>query len=246
MAQGYQYSDWINAVAALLSYDSTITNAASVTPSSFAPFNTMYPRVIEYAEQRIYRELDLLHTRITDTGAATPNSRAFTLPTGKGVYVKLEQVAVFIGGVRQPPMLPVAKEGLEQFFPSDAPIGAPSVPTMWCPVDQTTILIGPSPDIGYTLETFGTQRPAPLSSINTTTFLTLNLPDVFLAATMIFWTGYQRDFGAQADDPKMAQSWENQYTTLLRSAEVEETLKKFAGPGWSARMPSPIASPPQT
>lgn len=244
---GYAFSDWINAVAVLLEYDNTIVTAGSASPSSSAAFNTMYPRAIEYAEQRIYRELDLLFTRVTDaTGSLTANSRKFTLPIDQGVYVVLEQLALFVSNVRQPPMLPVSKEALENFYPSDTAPATPSVPTMWAPVDQKTVLVAPPPDIGYMVECFGTQRPAPLSAANTTTFLTQYLPDLFLACSMIFWTGYQRDFGAQSDDPKMAQSWETQYQTLMKSAGIEEARKKWQGPGWSSRLPSPIASPPQT
>lgn len=240
------YTDWINAVATLLSYDSTITNASSATPSTYGPFNLMIQRAIEYGEQRLYRELDLLVTRVSDSGTATAGQRSFSLPMNGGTYVVLEQVAAVVGGVQQSPMLPMSKEALEAFYPSDTPIVSPSVPTMWCPVDQTSILVAPPPDIGYTLKTFGTKRPAPLSAANTTTFLTIALPDLFLCATMIFWSGYQRDFGAQSDDPKVAQSWESQYQLLNKSAEVEEARKKFYGPGWSARNPSPLATPPQT
>lgn len=268
---GYIFSDWISAVAVLLEYDNTITNPSLAAPSTSNAFNTIYPRAIEYAEQRIYRELDLLFTRVTDNGAATPATRAFTLPTNKGNFVVLEQVSVTVGTVRQPPLLPVSKDALDQLWPDDLAFeylvtdqgqlvltdnGQPiivgagsndtSIPLVWCQVDQETILLGPPPDLAYIITCFGTQRPAPLSAINTSTFLTQFLPDLFLAASMVFWAGYQRDFGSQSDDPKMAQSWETQYGLLMKSGAVEEARKKWQGPGWSSRLPSPIASPPQT
>jgi hypothetical protein len=247
MALGYSYSEWINAVAVLLQYDGTITDAASASPSSNAAFNIAYPRAIEYAEQRIYREVDLLLTRVTDrTGALTPDSRTFTLPTDQGVYVVLEQLAVFVGGVRQPPLLPMAKEALEAMWPSDTAPAAPSVPTFWCPVDQVSVLVAPAPDIAYTVECFGTQRPAPLSAANTTTFLTTYLPDLFLAGSLVWWYGFQRDFGGMSSDPQTAVSWESQFQTLLKSADVEEARKKWSSQGWTSRTPAPLATPPQT
>ena len=51
------------------------------------------------------------------------------------------------------------------------------------------------------------------------------------AASAIFLMGYQRDFGAQSDDPAAAQSWENQYEKLLMGANAEEMRRKFAAPG---------------
>lgn len=269
---GYTFSEWISAIAVLLEYDNTITNPAAAAPSTSSAFNTIYPRAIEYAEQRIYRELDLLMTRVTDFAVAMPATRLFTLPTNTGIFVVLEQVSISVGLIKQPPLLPVSKDALDAIWPNDLnflyladdqgnyittdlgqliqlgpdPSNPVSVPALWAQVDQKTILLGPAPDQGYVVTCFGTQRPTPLSSTNPVTILTQFLPDLFLAATMIFFTGYQRDFGAQSDDPKMAQSWESQYQALMKSAAVEEARKKWQGPGWSSRLPSPIASPPQT
>jgi hypothetical protein len=95
-------------------------------------------------------------------------------------------------------------------------------------LSDQTIIFGPWPDKAYVVEVVGTIRPAPLSPTNTSTFLTNWLPDLFIAASMIFVTGYQRDFGAQSDDPNAAKSWDNEYSKLLASAGAEEMRKKFA------------------
>jgi hypothetical protein len=39
---------------------------------------------------------------------------------------------------------------------------------------------------------------------STTTILSLYVPDLFVAAAMIFMAGYQKDFGSQSDDPQAA------------------------------------------
>jgi hypothetical protein len=62
-------------------------------------------------------------------------------------------------------------------------------------------------------------------------------------ASMIFVSGYQRNFGRQSDDPAMSQSYESQYQALLRGATVEEYRKKFAASGWTSISPSPVATP---
>ena len=51
---------------------------------------------------------------------------------------------------------------------------------------------------------------------------------------MVFASGYQKNFGSQSDDPKMAMSWEDQYQKLMASANAEELRKKWAGPGWTS------------
>jgi hypothetical protein len=66
-----------------------------------------------------------------------------------------------------------------------------------------------------------------------------------IAAGMIFAAGYMRDFGSQADDPKMAQSWEAQYGNLMKSASVDAMRMQFESQGWTSQSPSPLPSPPR-
>jgi hypothetical protein len=80
-----------------------------------------------------------------------------------------------------------------------------------------------------------------MSVTNPVTFLTQYLPDLLVAAGMIFASGYMRDFGSQSDNPQQSNSWESQYQTLFKSANLLELRKKFAGPGWTSLSSLPIA-----
>ena len=51
--------------------------------------------------------------------------------------------------------------------------------------------------------------------------------DLLIAASMVWVTGYQRNFGAQGNDPQYASSWEGQYQIAFKSANVEELRKKW-------------------
>src|SRR5262249_9543356 len=112
-------------------------------------------------------------------------------------------------------------------------------------VSATQLVLGAAPHQAYTTEQYGTFRPAPLSSGNSSTWLTQNVPELMIAATMVFAAGYMRDFGAQSDDPRMAQSWETQYQALFKSANTDELRKKYQSAAWSHDGPSPIATPPR-
>ena len=101
-------------------------------------------------------------------------------------------------------------------------------------VTDQSIVMAPSPGAAFAVEVIGNIRPTPLSATNTTTFLASYLPDLFFAASMIFVSGWQKNFGAQADDPRMAMSWETQYQGLLSSAKIEELRKKYAASFGSA------------
>lgn len=82
-----QYADWINAVAAMLEYSANVTDAAAApdtdeTPTNNEDFNNLIPRAIDYTENRLQRDLDLLATIVTTpTGLMVPNQRLQTLPS---------------------------------------------------------------------------------------------------------------------------------------------------------------------
>lgn len=153
---------------------------------------------------------------------------------GNGLYIVATQVSVVVGGVTQPPLEPTTRDFLEFAWPDDASPGANIPPVQWCPVDQSTILVGPSPDQAYPFKAVGTMRFPQLSYINTQNFLTLNVPDLYVAASMVFFAELQRDADFVA-------SWEKKYQGLLGSAAVEETRKRYAN--LSPSPSNPAAAP---
>jgi hypothetical protein len=218
--------------------------------SSDPNFQTMLPGMIDYAEQRLYRELDLIYTRVTDaTGSCTAGNNLFQLPTSIGTFLVVEQVNVFvssISGVGTATSVPLVNTSVDFI---DLTYGSGSfvtnIPEFFAMRDNANILLGPTPISSFQIQIRGTQRPAALSASNSSTILTQMLPDAFIAASMVFGSGYMRDFGSQSDNPQMAQSWEGQYTKLMQSANVEELRKKYQSQGWTNQIPSPIATPPR-
>lgn len=212
-------------------------------------FAAVLPAAITYAENRILRDLDLLSTRVTDdTGKLTQNRRQFILPTDVGTFIVLEVLRPIVAGVYGQPLLPASRETIDMLYPSERAPSQPSVPQFWAPIDQATVIVGPAPDQGYSMSCFGTQRPATLDVKNATgTFISTQLSDVFLAAEMSWlFGGFQRNWSPQADDPATALGWEAEYTRLISPALIEECRKKLQANGWTGRLPSPIATPPQS
>lgn len=252
------YSDYVSALAALLAQTQTITDPALAAPSSVPDFNTILPRGIEFAELMMYRDpdLDFLATRTTDISTnCTPNQRELLLPAQIVIPISLNVITPASassadGGTRNNVEI-VQKAFMDAFFSTVAPTTTPSIPAYCALIAENnatlakTAVLGPTPDQAYVCEWFGTFRPVPLSSTNTSTFLSLYLPDLFLSASMIFWSGYQRNFGAQSDDPKMAMSWSMLYGEQKKNASVEEARKKSQGTGWTAFAPTPVATPPR-
>lgn len=234
----YTYSTWLAAVANTTVIDPSDSNFLAEVPSS-----------IDYAEGRLYRELDLLSTVVRDTGTLSTGTRTFTLPSNLGRFVVTNGFNVITpvgttnpdGGTRNQ-LVPCSRDVLDMLWPSTT--GA-AVPALYAMITDQEIIVGPAPDSAYTIECVGTIRPTPLSATNTSTFLTTYLPDLWFAATMIFWSGYQRNYGAQSDDARMAVSWSSEYDKLFASANVEEMRKKYSSGQWGSLQPTPLATPPR-
>ena len=234
------YSQYISQISAITVISSTDPN-----------FTIVIPGMIDYAEQRLYREGDFLTTYITDTSTnVVANNRIFNYPTGTGTFLVIDQINVLTpagatsSNADRVPLQVASKQFIDMVYPSNTT--AIGVPTFFAPATATYCTLGPIPDQSYNVEVIGTQRPTPLSSNNSSTFLTNTLPDLFIAASMIYMSGYMRNFGSQADDPQMAQSWSGQYDKLFASANVEELRKKYQSQGWQAQTPNAIATPPRT
>ncbi len=201
-------------------------------PVSNAAFQAILPTIIDQAEQTIYRDLQLLSTIIRDaTGVTTPDQRRFTLPTANGIFVVLKSVNI-INGTSRTPCVKISREVMDALYPDDT--GTPGVtPRYYAPESgdsssfSPTILLGPAPVTTLNVECIGNVRPTPLSAVNDTTFLSSQLPDLMLAAAVVSGTGYQRNWGAQADDPKIALSWQDTYKQRLANASGEETMRKY-------------------
>lgn len=216
-----------------------------IVQSSDPNFQTLLPGCIDYAEQRIYRDVDFVFTTVVDQTAVTSSGqRTVTLPS---TWVVVEEVNVFSSagttaatGSRVP-LTQTSREFINVVYPSNSSFNG--TPQYWNLLSQSQIIVGPVPDGAYNVEIIGTQRPVPLSQSNSSTFLTAYLPDLFMAASLVFAFGYQRDFGGQSDQGQASQSWEMQYQALLKSAMTEEARKKFEAEGWTPQQPSALATP---
>ena len=208
-------------------------------------FQTMLPNSIDYSELSIYRDVDFLsaHGNVT-LGNATIGTATQTIPSS---VVGLEELYFGASNTPVSPMSQAAIRAIYSSTPSGPPqyfavIGA-AAGSDWTP--GLTVLLGPAPDQTYPLTGYGWQREATLSATHPTTFISVNLPDLFWSCAMIFWSSYLKNFGAASDQPQMAVSWEQEYQRLLKGAQVEEARKRFASQGWQAQSPAPLAAQPR-
>jgi len=240
-----------------LTYSTYVTQIAemAVVDPTDANFLTILPMMLDYAELRICRDLDLVFTSASLSGPgfalnAGNRNLAFDVNQPDGSYfVVSEQINLITPAGQTDPdaaervaLLPATKEFLDSVYGSSLSANR-AQPKYYAAFNETLFLVGPVPDQKYYVEVVGTLRPASLSASNSTTFISQYLPDLLVMASMVYISGYQRNFGRQSDDPQMAQSYESQYQVLLKSAAIEEARKKYEGPAWSSQSPAIAATP---
>lgn len=225
-----------------LTYNTYVTQIATmaVVPVSDPNFQIIIPSMIDYAELRMQRDLDFLNTSGTGTYTGTAGSYNLQLSTGYP-FVVMENVGVTDPATNYVMQLtPVTKEFIYAVYPQGSTQG---LPQYFAPFNDNLMFVAPIPDQAYTFNVVGTQRFPTLSSTNTTTFISEYLPDVFIMASMVYISAYQRNFtSAASNDPQMAVTYESQYQALLKGAMVEEARKKFEASGWTSQGPALVAT----
>lgn len=232
------YTEYVAAMRNLL--------VVSETGPGNTSFEQILPTMIDYAEKRINKDLDLLGYYTSVSSTATSGSRNIAVPDEidilDSVWATSPAGTAPASGTRNP-LQRVTVEFMNSVWPQASQTGAPQ----WIALLNTEqAYLAPTPNGAYQLEWIGLQEPAPLSSTNTETYISTNLSDLFIAASMVFGTGWQRDFGSQSDDPRASASWEAQYGALLQSATVQEVRRKAQSVSWTSDQPSPLARQSKT
>jgi hypothetical protein len=258
MTTGLTYSTYVTQIATMAVVEPNLSDPTD-------PFTIILPQMITYAENRMYRDIDFMFTSTSLHGTTfvlTAGNRnlsfninlASNSDASEGTFVVSEQINLLTdasgnaSSTTNPdacvrvPLLPTTKEFLDAVYGSSLTANR-GQPKYFVPFNETLFFVGPVPDQAYPVEVVGTYRPNSLSATNTTTFISNYLPDVFIMASMIYISAYQRNFGRLNDDPQMAITYESQYQALLKSAIVEEARKKFDSSGWSSQSPATVATP---
>ena len=233
-----------------LTYSTYVQQIATmaVVPVTDPNFTIIIPSMIDYAELRMQRDLDFLSTQTQNTSYSfTIGNNTLTIPTS--AYVTLQTIEALDSSGNSTPLLPVPKEFIQNVYGGNSTTGVPQYFAVYggdaatAGYTSQNIIVGPTPNLAYTARLTGTIRSAPLSASNPSTYISTFLPDLFIMASMIYISAYQRNFGRMNDDPQMAQSYESQYQALKASALIEENRKKFEAAAWTSYSPAPAATP---
>lgn len=231
------YSDFVTNLALACAYAEDDTEFVAEVPAA-----------IQYCEGRIYADpmFDFLSTRAAPTAVTVSGSRNITKPSSL-IIVEAVNVITPSGyspdanGSTRVPLERVTLAYMDMVWGVASGSSATGTPVCYAPLTDTAWRFGPVPDAVYTTEWIGPTQPAALSASNTSTFITANMPELFLAGAMVFMTGsLLKNFGSQADNPAQAQSWENQFNLLKTGRTVQEARRKALGAMGTAYPPAPL------
>jgi len=179
-------------------------------------FLAEFDTFIEFAEKRIYRSVDLNTARKEDATVVITSSQAtVTIPTE---VVTLHSVSTLVGGNRT---LLEQKDlsYLDDYAPDRTVTG---VPKYYAWYDDVTLFLAPTPNTATAAGTLAlsyTYRPTQLSGANTTTWLSLNTPDLLLYAVMLEVLTFEK-----AEQDTIA-DYTAKYQQALQAVVLEENLR---------------------
>lgn len=244
------YNGYVTQIATMAVVNTQTTNG--VVEGVDTEFNNLIPQMLNYAELRIQRDLDLLPSQTTNTYTMTSGNNLLEIDVDDFVTIQTIQLT---SGTAKLTVLPASKEYIQNVYNDSSVTGTPTVYAMYGG-DSTGgntynyILFGPYPNSNYPVLVTGTVRlPSLYKNAQTgiaatnTTFISTYLPDLLIQASMIYISQFQRNFGSAANDPAMGPTYELQYQNLLKSAIVEEARKKFQASAWSSMSPAMAATP---
>src|SRR5258705_846217 len=133
-----------------LNYTTYVSQMATLTiiSSNDTNFQTMLPGMIDYAEQRIYREGDFLATYITDISTnVVANSRVFNYPTSIGSFLVIDQINIFTpisatsSNATRVPLTVASKHFIDNMYPNNS--SGTGVPKFFAPATDASAILGP-------------------------------------------------------------------------------------------------------
>ena len=229
------------------------TVSGVVTPTD-AALQAILPQMLNYAELRIQKDLDLLPSQIVSTAYAL-TAASNTLALSVNDFQTIQSVSC-ANATANAPLLQVTKEFIQSTYNDTSPTyqGTPIYYAVYGGDTSSGgntsnyLLFGPYPDQNYAVTITGTQwlpslYPTTMTSGLGTTYISTNYPDLLIQASMVYISQFQRNFLPTSNDPQMPGSFETQYQILLKSALELENRKKGRGAAWSSQSQSPVATP---
>ena len=156
----------------------------------------------EQAEQKIYTSVDLPALRKNQTGTLTSGNKYLTMPTGM-LYVY--SLAVIDGSGNYEYLLNKDVNFIREAYPGPSSTGQPKHYAIF---DQTSLIVGPTPDTGYSVEMHFSYYPESIVTAGTT-WLGDEFDSALLNGALVEAVRFQKG------EPDMVALYEKMYVQAL-------------------------------
>lgn len=164
---------------------------------------------ITMAENRILRDIDLDYFKKESTGTLTSGNKFLGAPsdilTHRYLMVTVSGDQVFLD-FRDTSFM-------KEYWPDGTDTGIPKYYSVW---DQDTFYIAPTPGSNYPVEIGYIYRPAQLSTLNPTTWISNNAPEALLYACLIQAYSYTKG------PPDMLNYFNQSYQQAIQGLGMEQ------------------------
>jgi len=172
---------------------------------------TILNDIIEHAESRIFRNVDLDVFKKYKTANLTIGDPFVAMPGATPqLFAFVRYIQIFDTNNIRVTLEKKDTSFINEFVPNRTTTGTPKYYANW---DNDTLLLAPSPDATYTVELAYNAQPTGLSSSTTTTWISNNAPEMLLYACLVEAFKFLKN-------PQMVQMYEQYY---------KESLTPFAG-----------------
>ena len=209
---------------------------------------TIINDIIEHAEHRIYRDVELNNSKSYLNGNTAADNRFVTLPGYSSTdptkptisdITSIRYVTIYTdsGTKQRSELVRVDQDFMNEYY--DTPeAGQSDKPKYYANWDMGTIVVAPTPNAVYKFEIGITKKQTGLSTSNTETWISVNAPRVLLYACLCEAFKFLKA-------PQDQQVYESSYRESLSALAQEQLGKKRRDEyrDGSIRIPIPSANP---
>lgn len=193
-----------------MTYDELVTNIRNYTEVNSNVFSdSVINTFITLAENRILRDIDLDVFKKEVTGQLTSGIKFLSCPPDilihRYLMVTVDDEQIFLD-FRDTSFM-------KEYWPDGTSTGIPKYYSVW---DQNTFYIAPTPNQSYSVELGYNYRPAQLSSITPTTWISTNAPEA------LFYACLGQAYSYTKGPPDMLQYFEGIYKQSLQGLGIEQ------------------------
>ena len=193
-----------------MTYDELVTNLRNYTEVDANVFSTsVINTFITMAENRILRDIDLDVFKVEAAASTTAGNKFLTAPSD----ILTHRYLMVTSGTDQVFLDFRDTSFMKEYWPNGAETGVPKYYSVW---DQNTFYLAPTPNANFTVELGYIYRPAQLSPVTPTTWISNNAPEALLYACLIQAYSYTKG------PLEMLQYFENSYKQAVQGLGIEQ------------------------